>query len=59
MFGLDRLLGALNETPEASPKEIIQQVRKSLDVFVQDAEQFDDITMLCIEYKGKSPSTDL
>lgn len=59
MFGLDRLLSALNETPEASPEEIIQQVRRSLDVFVKDAEQFDDITMLCVGYKGKTPLTDV
>ena len=24
----------------------------SVDAFVKDAEQFDDLTMLCLEYKG-------
>ena len=24
----------------------------AVDRFVQDAEQFDDLTMLCLEYKG-------
>ena len=27
-------------------------MRKAEDAFVGDAEQFDDLTMLCIEYKG-------
>jgi len=27
-------------------------VRKAVDDFVQDFEQFDDLTMLCIKYNG-------
>jgi hypothetical protein len=26
---------------------------RSVDKFVEDAPQFDDLTMLCLEYKGK------
>ena len=54
MFGTGRMLEALNESPEASPKQIITQVRRAMEAFVKDAEQFDDITMLCIEYKEKA-----
>ena len=54
MFGTGRMLEALNESPEASPKQIITQVRRAMEAFVKDAEQFDDITMLCIEYKKKA-----
>ena len=53
MFGAARMLSALNEAPEASPKELLRAVRKAVDDFVQEAEQFDDLTMLCLEYKGK------
>ena len=53
MFGTERLLAALNETPEAGPEQLLGQVRKAVDGFVQGAEQFDDLTMLCMEYKGK------
>ena len=27
-------------------------MRGAVDAFVRDAEQFDDLTMLCLEYKG-------
>ena len=52
MFGLDRMLEALNEAPDAPPREILKNVRRATDRFVKDAEQFDDLTMLCIEYNG-------
>ena len=51
-FGIERVLTALNRDPEASPQQLIGSVRKDIDSFVNGAEQFDDITMLCIEYKG-------
>ena len=34
------------------PEEILKSVRKDIEAFVQDAEQFDDLTMLCLVYKG-------
>ena len=52
MFGTQRMLEAMNEDPDASPEEILKNVRKAVDAFVKDAEQFDDLTMLCLEYKG-------
>ena len=52
MFGTDRLIDALNQAPSGSTKEIIENVRSSVDVFVKEAEQFDDLTMLCFEYNG-------
>ena len=53
MFGMDRTVDTLNENREGSPKELLQSVRKAVDAFVGDAEPFDDLTMLCLEYKGK------
>lgn len=52
LFGTERMLKALNSEPEADPKQVITNVRKAIDEFVGDAEQFDDITMLCLDYKG-------
>ena len=52
LFGTDRMTDALNTDPDASPEQILQNVRRAVDDFVQDAEQFDDLTMMCLEYKG-------
>ena len=53
MFGTDRLVEALNAVCDAEPEEVLHNVRGAIDDFVNGAEQFDDITMLCMEYKGK------
>ena len=52
MFGLDRMIAALNEVPNAAPEQTLRHVRKAVGDFVGDAEQFDDMTMLCFEYRG-------
>ncbi|MBR1796972.1 MAG: PP2C family protein-serine/threonine phosphatase [Clostridiales bacterium] len=52
LFGTDRMLDALNADKKADPQKILTNVRSSVDSFVKDAEQFDDLTMLCLEYKG-------
>ncbi len=52
LYGTDRMLDALNADPGANPKQLLQNVRRAVDGFVRDAEQFDDITMLAIEYRG-------
>ncbi len=52
LFGTERMLSALNAHASAPPKEILRGVRKTVDGFVRDAEQFDDLTMLCLEYRG-------
>ncbi|MBQ9557500.1 MAG: SpoIIE family protein phosphatase [Clostridia bacterium] len=54
LFGTDRMLDALNAAPDASPKETLESVRGAVDVFVRNAEQFDDLTMVCIEYRGEA-----
>ena len=52
LFGTERMIDALNEHPDVAPVEILKNVRASVDGFVKEAEQFDDLTMLCVEYKG-------
>ena len=53
MFGLDRMLNALNTDADAPSKQILENVHSALEDFVKGAERFDDLTMLCVEYKGK------
>ena len=58
MFGLERMLRALNADPEVQPKQVLSHVREAVDGFVKSAEQFDDLTMLCLEYLGPKGETD-
>ncbi|MBR1763375.1 MAG: hypothetical protein IJ731_08450 [Eubacterium sp.] len=48
------LLLALNSNPNVEPEQILKNVRAYVDEFVKDAEQFDDLTMLCVEYRGST-----
>ena len=52
LFGTERMIDVLNADPNACPEEILKNVREAVDGFVKEAEQFDDLTMLCVEYKG-------
>ena len=52
LYGTERMIDALNADPDAAPQQILKNVRASVDGFVKEAEQFDDLTMLCVEYKG-------
>ncbi|MBR2743558.1 MAG: SpoIIE family protein phosphatase [Clostridia bacterium] len=54
LFGTDRMLEALNSDPYAPPEGVLSAIRTAVDDFVRDAEQFDDLTMLCVEYKGNN-----
>ena len=51
-FGTERMLEALNEGTDSAPDQVIRSVHSAVDAFVEDAEQFDDLTMLCLEYEG-------
>ena len=54
LFGMDRLLEAAGEAgPDADPQQVMQVVRSAIARFVEDNEQFDDLTMLCLQYLGK------
>ena len=50
LFGNDRLLDALNQDPDANAEQICKNVRNSINEFVGEAPQFDDITMLCVKF---------
>ena len=51
LFGLDRTLvaaGSCGKNPQ--PVEVLKTVHGKIGDFVEDAEQFDDLTMLCMKY---------
>ena len=50
MFKDERMLEALNTEPDAEPEKLLQNVKAAVDEFVGDAEQFDDLTMMCIKF---------
>ena len=52
MYGMTRLLEALNQNPDGTAKELIENVIHSIEDFVKDASQFDDTTMLALRYLG-------
>ncbi len=53
LFGMKRLEDSLTEVCDRSPEEILNRIKGSIDRFVGDAPQFDDITMLCLEFKKR------
>jgi len=50
-LGNEALLSALDNGSSCPLKQVVDKVLESIDTFVADAEQHDDITMLCVEYK--------
>ena len=54
MFGNDRMIETLNQAPDASPEELLHNVRAAVSGFVGDAEQFDDLTMMCVAYHNEN-----
>lgn len=53
IFGMERTVQALNTVKDEKPEQILQCIDQAVSEFVGDMEQFDDLTMLCLEYKGK------
>ena len=52
MFLQTRLVDTLNLNHDASPEQLVGRVHEAVDSFAGGAEQFDDITMLCMKYHG-------
>lgn len=55
LFGRERLKAALNRGRDKSICDILETVKERIDAFVGTAPQFDDITMLCMEFKARMP----
>ena len=52
MFRAELLIDTLNRDANASPEELIHWVHEEVKLFTGHAPQFDDMTMLCCEYRG-------
>ncbi len=50
-FGDSRLIDVINNEKQSNINEVLSSVKKKVDIFVGDLDQFDDITMLILEYK--------
>lgn len=53
LYGMERLEVILNKVKCGTSHEILPAVKADVDEFVGEAPQFDDITMLCLEYKER------
>lgn len=58
LYGSDRLSQVLNQNQDKPPKELLGLVKADVDQFVGQASQFDDLTMLCMEYKARGKKLD-
>ena len=52
LFGVERTVLSLNKAKNASPQTLLETVDADVREFAGDAEQFDDLTMMCVEYYG-------
>lgn len=57
LYGEDRLLATLNRGKSMALPELLHLVKHDIDEFVGEADQFDDITMLALEYRQKGSSS--
>ncbi len=48
LYGEERLKNVLNQNKDAAPALLLDRVKEDIGSFVQDAPQFDDITMLAL-----------
>ncbi|MGN1103946.1 MAG: SpoIIE family protein phosphatase, partial [Candidatus Coproplasma sp.] len=58
-YGMKRLAAVLARESKKTPAELLPLIKSDLDAFVNGAEQFDDITMLCIQFNGTGKSTEI
>lgn len=52
LFGTDRMIEALRNGENGTPRDVLKAVKAGVDEFVGKAPQFDDLTMLCLQYMG-------
>lgn len=48
-YGVNNLLKVLNENRDKEVNEIVSSVKNDLEKYTEDCNQFDDVTMLCLE----------
>ena len=58
LYGMERLQSVLCQNTSLTPAQLLAEIKADIDAFVGDAPQFDDITMLCMEYRGNGTEGD-
>ena len=58
-YGMARLGKVLMQNSEKTPSELLPAIKADLDAFVGGAEQFDDITMLCVKFNQKDKRAEI
>ncbi len=58
LYGMERLEDVLGRNAKASPQELLYRVKEDIDAFAGEEPQFDDITMLCLEFRKRMEVTD-
>ena len=53
LYGEDRLIGFMNRNADVKAIELLHALKANIDEFVGEAPQFDDITMLMLDYTPK------
>lgn len=53
LYGEDRLLSFMNQNTSMEATKLLPALKANIDEFVGEAPQFDDITMLMLDYKPK------
>ena len=53
LYGEDRLLTFMNQSASTQATELLPALKANIDEFVGEAPQFDDITMLMLDYRPK------
>ena len=53
LYGEDRLLSFMNQSASTEATKLLPALKANIDEFVGEAPQFDDITMLMLDYKPK------
>ena len=51
-YGLERMETVLNRMPGCAPQQLLEGIKADVAAFIGEAKQFDDLTMLCLEYRG-------
>ena len=59
LYGTERMLSILNSKPCDNPEQVLRNVMHGINDFVDGAEQFDDITMLCFRYSGPDKTEEI
>ena len=51
-FGTDRMIEAMNKYTDADLHDLLVNMKKEVDIFVDGEEQYDDMTMLGFDFRG-------